>query len=127
MAEEPQQMDIEAPAPAEVPKVHTPGEDSGLTTYPVALATQEAILEDQQLFTSMLQDLNAKLQNAQPKKYRPSKYRLPTGERWHRAQWLISVSGMAPLHLRMQLLPISTAACRAGRTRTIAIAPITCR
>lgn len=80
MAEEPQQMEVEAPAPVEAPKVHTLGEDSGLTTYPGPLATQEAVVEDQQLFIRLLQDLNAKLQTAQPKKYRPSKYRVPTGE-----------------------------------------------
>jgi hypothetical protein len=75
--------EVEAAAPAAPVDVkeHTCGEEDGHTTYPAALANQEAVCEDGELFTRLLQDLNAKLQTAQPKKYRPSKYRVPTGER----------------------------------------------
>jgi hypothetical protein len=75
--------EVEAAAP-EVPvevEEHAFGEEDGHTTYPAALASQEAVCESEELFTRLLQDLNAKLQTAQPKKYRPSKYRVPIGER----------------------------------------------
>lgn len=72
--------EVEAAAPAAPVgvKEHSCGDDDGHTTYPAALASQEAVCEDGELFTRLLQDLNAKLQTAQPKKYRPSKYRVPT-------------------------------------------------
>lgn len=74
--------EVEAAAPAAPVgvKEHSCGDDDGHTTYPAALASQEAVCEDGELFTRLLQDLNAKLQTAQPKKYRPSKYRVPTGK-----------------------------------------------
>jgi hypothetical protein len=74
--------EVEAAAPAVPVEVgeHTCGEGDGHTTYPAALASQEAVCESEELFTRLLQDLNAKLQTAQPKKFRPSKYRVPTGE-----------------------------------------------
>lgn len=69
------------PAPAAPPATHTvsAGED-GATLYPAALASHEAVCEDEALFTRLLQDLNAKLQAAEPRKYRPARYRVPTGE-----------------------------------------------
>jgi hypothetical protein len=75
--------EVEAAAPAALVEVeeHKCGEDDGHTTYPAPLASQEAVCDSEELFTRLLQDLNAKLQSAQPKKYRPSKYRVPTGER----------------------------------------------
>ncbi|KAF6265476.1 hypothetical protein COO60DRAFT_957936 [Scenedesmus sp. NREL 46B-D3] len=65
-------------APQVAVEQHTCGEEDGHTLYPAALASQQAVFEDGELFTRLLQDLNAKLQTAQPKKYRPSKYRVPT-------------------------------------------------
>jgi hypothetical protein len=76
-----EEAEAAAPAARVDVKEHSCGEEDGHTTYPAALATQEAVCEDGELFTRLLQDLNAKLQTAQPKKYRPSKYRVPIGKR----------------------------------------------
>lgn len=54
-------------------------EDGEHTKYPQALATHEAVLGDKQLFLDLLQDLCTKLQDAEPRQFRPTKFRVPTG------------------------------------------------
>lgn len=49
------------------------------TKYPRALATLEQVLADKELFLALLQDLIAKLQDAEPPHLRPGKFRVPTG------------------------------------------------
>lgn len=56
-------------------------EEGQHTLYPSPLASHETVLEDKELFLSLLQDLCTKLQEAEPKQYRPTKFRVPTGVR----------------------------------------------
>lgn len=66
-----------APAPD---AIHVSGVGTdGLTTYPAALATQDAVVSDAALFVCLLTDLNSRLQGCNPRRFRPSKYRIPTG------------------------------------------------
>jgi len=60
---------------------HVIKQQDSLTLYPAALATHEEVVDQEKrdLFKALLQDLNAKLQTAEPRKFRPSKYRVPTG------------------------------------------------
>lgn len=53
--------------------------DGEHTKYPAALASHEKVLEDKELFLALLQDLCTKLQDAEPKQWRPTKFRVPTG------------------------------------------------
>jgi hypothetical protein len=53
--------------------------DGEHTKYPAALASHERVLEDKELFLALLQDLCTKLQDAEPKQWRPTKFRVPTG------------------------------------------------
>lgn len=92
-------MDLAAeppPAPA-APQAPDEADDEALehaveieegvhTLYPQALTSHEAVLGDKQLFMELLQDLLAKLQYAEPPKYRPGKFRVPTGERQQAGQ-----------------------------------------
>jgi hypothetical protein len=66
----------EAPAPQEHQVVTEDGEH---TKYPAALASHQQVLEDKGLFLALLQDLCTKLQDAEPKQWRPTKFRVPTG------------------------------------------------
>lgn len=54
-------------------------EDGEHTKYPAALASHQQVLEDKELFLALLQDLCTKLQDAEPKQWRPTKFRVPTG------------------------------------------------
>jgi hypothetical protein len=49
------------------------------TNYPPPLASHGDVLQDQQLFLGLLQDLLDKLQDAEPAHMRPQKFRVPTG------------------------------------------------
>lgn len=78
-------MEAEPAAPPEVPpslEHDVVIEEDEHTKYPAALASHEGVLEDKQLFLGLLQDLCTKLQDAEPKKFRPTKFRVPTGARW---------------------------------------------
>lgn len=54
-------------------------EEGEHTKYPAPLASHEKVLEDKELFLALLQDLCTKLQDAEPKQWRPTKFRVPTG------------------------------------------------
>ena len=82
MEPEPAAMEPEPAATAEVAPSQEHDvviEEGEHTMYPAALASHETVLEDKQLFLSLLQDLCTKLQDAEPKKFRPNKFRIPTG------------------------------------------------
>jgi hypothetical protein len=69
-------------APAEAPAALEHDivlEDGEHTKYPAPLSTHEKVLEDKELFLALLQDLCTKLQDAEPKLWRPTKFRVPTG------------------------------------------------
>jgi hypothetical protein len=74
------EVDVKPPAAQE----HVIKQQDSLTLYPAALATHEEVVDQEKrdLFKALLQDLNAKLQTAEPRKFRPSKYRVPTGTLW---------------------------------------------
>lgn len=54
-------------------------EDGEHTKYPAPLATHDKVLEDKELFLALCQDLCTKLQDAEPRLWRPTKFRVPTG------------------------------------------------
>jgi hypothetical protein len=54
-------------------------EEGEHTKYPAPVLTHEKVLEDKELFLALLQDLCTKLQDAEPKLWRPTKFRVPTG------------------------------------------------
>jgi hypothetical protein len=75
-------MELDPAPPAAAPHLEHAVEIEGgvATRYPPALASHEAVLEDRELFMGLLEDLIAKLQDAEPHQFRPGKFRIPTGE-----------------------------------------------
>ena len=82
---EPEPAPVEAapaPAPAEPAPVLEHDvviQEGEHTAYPAPLASHEKVLQDKGLFLALCEDLCTKLQDAEPRQWRPTKFRVPTG------------------------------------------------